>query len=226
MGLLNDIQFELGGRQVLEGRQAKDGATGEYQPDFGQWVFGVTGEQLQNAGEVKEERGIEKDFKAAQESVGVEYTPGLSRGQQQRRLSQGTKKQNWADFDESPQGKAAAHQMGIQTKTMEQQGQRFAQQHEQSMAALQSSERQADARLAATLEEGRNSRQQAMDFRMMDKGDDTSDRAMALELEQMRGNREDKRLKMQHDRYYADKKSSSMQALVAGLAALGAAFAL
>lgn len=112
------------------------------------------------------------------------------------------------------------------TMQLEAQGKKSDQQFQQSMEQLKSSERQATERLEAQMEESRNTRSQALDFRKMDKGDKAEERATALEIEQMRGNREDKRLKMQHDRYYADKKSSSMQALVAGLAALGAAFAL
>ena len=49
---------------------------------------------------------------------------------------------------------------------------------------------------------------------------------MMLEIEQMRGDREDKRLEQQHKMYYEDKRQAGIQSLVAGLAALGAAFAL
>ena len=224
--LANDIRFEFGGRGVLEGRQQKDSVTDRYQPSIFQRAIGISGEQLNNAGDVLEERGIEKEFKNAQETVGVEYKPGLSRGQQQQRLNQGTKKQAWADYEESPQGKAAAHQMGIQTQTLQQQGKRADQQHAQLMRRMDDSRDQAAAALRAQTEQSKNVLQQNLDFRLMDKGDKASDRALALEVEQMRGAREDKRLKMEHDRYYADKKSSSMQALIAGLAALGAAFAL
>ena len=107
----NDIRFEFGGRGVLEGRQQKDDATGVYQPSIFQRAIGISGEQLNNAGDVLEERGIKKKFKSAQEAEGVEYVPGLSAGQQQKRLTDGQRASGNKAFYEGPQGKMMRHNM-------------------------------------------------------------------------------------------------------------------
>ena len=124
--------------------------------------------------------------------------------------------------DNSPQTKAILSSIQTNKGQLELQGQQ-----------LEQRGKEAQQRMNLLLEQTKNSNdiarltlEQNRDFRTMDKADKKSERAMMLEIEQMRGAREDKRLEQQHKMYYDDKRQAGIQSLVAGLAALGAAFAL
>lgn len=211
-------------REGVERDRGRRGTDTEGNPQKGGLLENIVG-GLVNADDGSDYRqaGTENKYKATIEELKPgSFKPGMTESYYKNQIRSLTNTRTNTEFMESPQGtvltaqlKNQSDQLDIQRTQLDDARTEANNRHTQQITALNNQNDIAQAQL-----------QQNADFRKMDKGDKISERALALEIEQMRGNREDKRLEREHERYYDNKRTAGLQSLVAGLAALGAAFAL
>ena len=202
MDFLNELQYRFGTQGVLEGTQGKDQATDSYQPTWLQRGLGISGEQLQNAGEIKQQRDLQKEFGGRLGIYG-----GKSVGKGENRESVETRLfQRKEDYDRKKRTEAvnevfenptAVDERRIRDAGIQRNESRYLDLQEQNQIDRRTSEKN-------RLDDRADAREQRAD-----------DRMMQLEMYE-RADRKDEK----------NRRRESIQALVAGLSSLGAAFAV
>ena len=207
--LLNELQYQFGTKGVLEGTTQKDAATDRYQPNLLQRIIGVSGEQLENAGDIRQQRDLQKQYGGQlalyggkKVGKGENEDSVLARLQQRKNDYDATQrlKIRQEEFNDPN----AVEQRRVEAERYSDQRTDVANQMELTRLQMQ------EAR-----EERRDARADALDQRADD---------LALRREQME--REDMRYNENIARMDRKDRQQSIQTLVAGLANLGAAFAL
>ena len=209
MDLMNELQYMFGTQGVLDGRTQKDSATQEYQPNLLQRAIGVTGEQMQQAGRVKDQRDLGNTYNSQlalyngkpvalgedEAAVGARLYKRKKESEREDRLQAGR------DAFNAPE---AVHQRDVDSRRYN---------DSQKLIAYQ-------------MEQGRLDRVDARKERLLDRADARDARAQELQLMMMRDRKEDRRYNESIERQNRKDRQASIQTLVAGLANLGAAFAL
>lgn len=202
MDLLNELQYQFGTKGVLEGRQLKDTATDKYQPTFTQRLLGISQEQLENAGDQKLQRELQKEFGARLGIYGGKSVQlGEDRQSVETRLFQRKE-----DYDKNKRTEAQLEVYNNPTAVEERRVR---------------NEQYADSRkdVANQMELTRMQMATNEKNRLADRADAREARADELQLERERMERADRRDER-------NRRRDSIAALTSGLAALGAAFAL
>lgn len=203
--------------QVQQGNY-RTGANDEYKPGVWDHIWGRANDG-QDALDTVQNTSIRKKYKPLLESVGKSWTDGLSEGAAAEMYQTGkgeksralTAEINNAAFN-SPQQREARRIQDQQFTTSQQ---NVADQMELSRLGMQ----QQNQRFDTQLQMQQNNIAEERAIRAETRADDLS-----LRREQM--SREDHRYSQQMERYDKRKRQDSIQAMVAGLASLGAAFAL
>ena len=202
MDLLNELQYQFGTKGVLEGTQQKDKATDSYQPSFIQRALGVSGEQLENAGDTKQQRDLQKEFGGR---LGIYGGKSVQRGED--RTSVETRLfEKKEDYDTDRRKKAAIEiyenptaidERKVRDDRIQTNERRYLDLQEQNQIDRRTSERN-------RLDDRADARESRAD-----------DRMMQMEMYE-RADRKDEK----------NRRRESIQALVAGLSSLGAAYAV
>lgn len=202
MDILNELQYQFGTKGVLEGTQQKDQATDSYQPTLLQRAVGVSGEQLQSAGDTKQQRDLQKEFGAR---LGIYGGKSVQRGED--RTSVETRLfEKKEDYDTARRTKAQQEIYNNPTAVDERQiRDNQIQTNERRYLDLQE-QNQIDRRI---------SEKNRLDDRADDRASRADDRMMQLEMYERADRKEEK-----------NRRRESIQTLVAGLSSLGAAFAV
>ena len=223
-----DNFFAQQGQQIIRDGIRRDPFDNELKSDpfrnfFGGLLGGGTDEDAKDAYKSGQaSRESEQAWKDAAGHQGTLSARGLSKKSSAAAIKSATLEARTAFRDNTPAARATIASIKTGEKKLDLMSDRLEQARQQANQQFElANQRQSDANDIAKL-----TLQQRSDFRTMDQADKKSDRAMQLEIEQMRGAREDKRLEQQHKMYYDDKRQAGIQSLVAGLAALGAAFAV
>ena len=202
MDILNELQYQFGTKGVLEGTQQKDQATDSYQPTLIQRALGVTSDQLQNDGDTKQQRDLQREFGAR---LGIYGGKSVQRGED--RTSVETRLfERKEDYDEEKRTKAqlelynnptAVDERRIRDQNIQRNERRYLDLQEQNRLDRLTS----DKRYFNDKAEAREAR--------------ADDRMMQLEMYERADRKAEKA-----------RRRESIQALVAGLSSLGAAFAV
>jgi len=202
MDILNELQYQFGTKGVLEGTQGKDQATDSYQPTLLQRAVGVTKDQLQDAGDTKQQRDLQREFGGR---LGIYGGKSVQRGED--RTSVETRLfERKEDYDTNRRTKAqlelhnnptARDERRIRDEGIQRNESRYLDLQEQNRLDRNTNEKN---RLADRAD-ARESR--------------ADDRMMQLEMYERADRKEEK-----------TRRRESIQALVAGLSSLGAAFAV
>ncbi len=202
MDFLNELQYQFGTKGVLEGTQQKDQATESYQPTLIQRALGVSGEQLEAAGDTKQQRDLQKEFGAR---LGIYGGKSVQRGED--RTSVETRLfERKEDYDTDRRTKAqleiynnptAVDERTIRDNRIQTNERRYLDLQEQNRLDRATN----DKRYLADRADARDQR--------------ADDRMMQLEMYERADRKEEK-----------NRRRESIQALVAGLSSLGAAFAV
>ena len=125
-------------------------------------------------------------------------------------------------YDESPQGKATTHQMGLQTQQMSNQTQQLANANTIAQGQLTLATNTANNQMELT--------RLQMDQQNKDRGFDretaSADRNLSLQLANMQSDLADKRLQYDRETRSMDKRDRAIAQLMSGLGSLGGAFSL
>ena len=208
MDLMNELQYMFGTQGVLDGRTQKDTATDKYQPNLLQRAIGVTGEQMQQAGQIKDTRELKRDFNGQLKLYGAgEVQQGEQRSDVEARLFKA--KEDYADDKDSDRRtKEFMDPNRVEERRVA--GERYTDQRQD---------------VANQMELTRLQMAKGDKRYLLEMADRKDERAMDREDRRARERKEDLRYNESIDRADRKDRRQSMQTLVAGLANLGAAFA-
>ena len=209
MDLLNELQYHFGTKGVLEGTTQKDAATERYQPTLLQRALGVSGEQLEQAGDIRQQRDLQKQYGGQlaiyggkKVGVGENENSVLARLQQRKQ-----------DYDADNRKKIRQEAFNDPNAV-----------HQRNFSAQQYADGRQD--IANQMELTRLGFQEEREARRDARADALEQRADELALRREEMEREDMRYNENIARMDRKDRQQSIQTLVAGLANLGAAFAL
>lgn len=175
------------------------GRTGPRATDtnFADTIFGITPEELKAEKKLQQDYINDELYRDKVESLRGTYVPGQSKGTSLEQIQRLTKLRDNKDYDNSAAGKAAAAQLELLR------GDRINAQKQFEYLQNKDDNRTALARAD----------------RLQAKADDRRDRLDLLD-------RQDHRYSQEMQRYDKRRQKETIQSLVAGLASLGAAFAM
>jgi len=220
--LLNELQYQFGTKGALAGETQKDASTGKYEPTLLQRTLGITSGQLESAAETGEFRRFEDDSPVAQDAkrYGVTYTKADmdNLGGLQDRIDKEKFMRENRDILTS------LGYTGDVSKYTSKGGLAGAIRTQREANERQTSQRQAiDAHYTPTAIDERMTR----DRRYYDQQKANAQlRLDTLEATARGERREDMRYNERLEREAKKDRRAAMQNLVAGLASLGAAFAV
>ena len=167
-------------------------------------LTGATNEGTQEYVTAARDYKNKNEYKARIESLGGTFTPGMTSGQYLSEIDTLTQTRNNNAYTNSPAGKAAADQLRLQTNQ------------------LAATNKRLDNQLATTNKRLDNQ----MEMAYLDRADAKEARAAELEYMKIRDRKEDMRYNERMEQLDRKDRRMAMQNLAAGLASLGAAFAL
>ena len=196
-----------GAEDQIQSGSYKTGTDGKYKPGMMDNFWGRADDGQKYLDRQKQTE-IRDTFKPQVEGLGGTYTPGQTEGQYRSQVNNLTTQKANDDYTNSPAGKAAAFAQNQQT-------QQFAAQNKRAdnQFAL------TNKRLDTQTEQARLDRLDARKDRLQDRIDSREARADDLMFRRESMERADRR----DDK---NRRRESIQALVAGLSSLGAAFAV
>ena len=209
MDLGNELQYLFGTQGVLDGRQQKDVATEKYQPTIFQRMLGISGEQLQQAGRIKDQRELGGTYNAQLALYnGAPVALGEDEAAVGARLYDLKKKDARKDTLQAQHdafmAPGAVHQRDVDSKRYN----------------------DSQKLIAYEMQQGRLDRADARKDRLLDRAESREARNQDLQLQVMQMDRADQRYNEQIERQDRKDRQASIQTLVAGLSHLGAAFAV
>jgi len=213
MDILNELQYQFGTKGVLEGTQGKDQATEAYQPSLIQRALGISGEQLNNAGDTKQQRDLQKEFGGRLGIYG-----GKSVGKGENRTSVETRLfERKEDYNRKKRTEAQLEVYNNPTAVEERRVRN--EQYTDSRTDIANQMELSRTQYANQMELARADRQTNEKNRLADRIDAREARADDLMFRRESMERADRRDEK-------NRRRESIQALVAGLSSLGAAFAV
>tara|TARA_Y100000401_G_scaffold41124_1_gene31267 strand:- start:5493 stop:6116 length:624 start_codon:yes stop_codon:yes gene_type:complete len=178
MGWLRERSERIAGESGKDkfGRQKSPGLIN----DILGTISGATPEGTKEYADAAESYSNEQQYKDVLEELGGPgaYVPGLSKGDYQNKIYELTRDRTNTDFDKSPQGKALAHNMGIATEQLTQQGKRLDQNYNLQLMQMRNA---TDARLAELEYQKMRDRKEDMQYNERMAKLDRKDRILAMQ---------------------------------------------
>lgn len=190
---------------VAGGRRFKPGGQGVVDRNIWDDVWGRSQTELNTSAKTAKDDKLEAKYKPTINSLKPgSFERGGDAGSYEAQVRSLTRTDDNSAFDDSPSGKAMAHQMGLQTQTLAQQGTQMANQME--LTRLQMEQQNKD--------------------RGFDRETQSAQNNLTLQLGQMNADLQDKRLAYDRETRSMDKRDRMIATLMSGLGSLGGAFSL
>jgi len=205
-----------GSEDVAPGRKYKPGSNTAVETDIWDTIWGRSGSELNAAKKTDVADNLETQYKNRLNSLKPgSYVRGSDEGTYLSQLRTLQRADDSTAYEESPAGKAAAHQQGLQTDAMVQQATNSSNQLTLATKQLaQTGQLAADNMKLTQLNLG------------FDRETASADRNLTLRLGQMQSDLADKRLQYDRETRSMDKRDRAIAQLMSGLGSLGGAFTL
>ena len=180
------------------------------QNDPGWWnnmvgsLTGATDAGTQEYVQAEKDFKNEKTYKSQIEALGGTFTPGMTAGQYGAEVDRLTQNRNNNAYTNSPAGKAAAAQLALQTSELAATNKRLDSQNQITNKRLD----------------------QQLEIAQLDRADSKERYAAELEYQKLRDRKTDQQYNERMEQLDRKDRRTAMSSIAAGLASLGAAFAL